>query len=145
MANHDPAKNVLEDQPGQLESKREEEVSGKEVHGAYFAVLALDGDQMGAWLGGEHNRDGPTKQFRGDLSHRLSNFALHCVRPIVEACDGRLIYAGGEDVLALLPADTAVDCARFLRAAYRGETAFIHPLIELATRLHRHHLDHGYK
>ncbi len=33
------------------------------------------------------------------------------MRPIVTACDGRLIYAGGDDVLALVPADTVLECA----------------------------------
>jgi hypothetical protein len=39
----------------------------------------------------------------------------------VEAYSGRLIYAGGDDVLALLPADAALDCATALRKAFRGE------------------------
>lgn len=55
------------------------------------------------------------------FSEALSNFALLCARPIVEAFDGRLIYAGGDDVVALLPADTALDCAQALRMAFRGD------------------------
>ena len=54
------------------------------------------------------------------FSEALSNFALLCARPIVEAFDGRLIYAGGDDVVALLPADTALVCAEALRAAFTG-------------------------
>ncbi len=54
------------------------------------------------------------------LSEALSNFALLCVRPIVEAFDGRLIHAGGDDVTALLPADTALACAEALRLAFTG-------------------------
>lgn len=55
------------------------------------------------------------------FSECLSNFALRCVRPIVEAHDGRLIYAGGDDVVALLPADSALACARDLQAAFTGQ------------------------
>ncbi|MDR2673407.1 MAG: type III-B CRISPR-associated protein Cas10/Cmr2 [Opitutaceae bacterium] len=55
------------------------------------------------------------------FSEALTNFALHCARPIVKAHDGRLIYAGGDDVLAILPADTALACAENLRRAFRGE------------------------
>ena len=55
------------------------------------------------------------------FSEALSNFALRCAGPIVEHFEGRLIYAGGDDVLALLPADTALQCARSLRRAFRGE------------------------
>jgi CRISPR-associated protein Cmr2 len=55
------------------------------------------------------------------FSECLSNFALRCVRPIVEAHDGRLIYAGGDDVVALLPADTALACANDLQLAFKGQ------------------------
>jgi hypothetical protein len=54
------------------------------------------------------------------FSEALSNFALLCARPIVESYLGRLIYAGGDDVVALLPADTALACAEALRAAFTG-------------------------
>lgn len=54
------------------------------------------------------------------FSEALCAFALHCAQPIVESFDGRLIYAGGDDVIALLPADTALRCAAALRAAFRG-------------------------
>jgi CRISPR/Cas system-associated protein Cas10 (large subunit of type III CRISPR-Cas system) len=124
----------------------------------YFAVLALDGDEIGKWVSGEKMptfasqladytdaggqvRHGAKVYFERNgmggfldaqrplspayhlqFSEALSNFALRCVRPIVEAFDGRLIYAGGDDVLALLPADTALACASALRQAFRGET-----------------------
>ncbi len=69
------------------------------------------------------------------FSEALSNFALVCARPIVEAFDGRLIYAGGDDVVALLPADTALAGAQALRMAFQGcdlslpggETSFTSP------------------
>lgn len=55
------------------------------------------------------------------FSECLSNFALRCARRIVEAFEGRLVYAGGDDVVALLPADTALACARELRQAFCGK------------------------
>ena len=54
------------------------------------------------------------------FSEALSNFAMLCARPIVEAFDGRLIYAGGDDILALLPADSALGCSEALRLAFTG-------------------------
>ncbi len=123
--------------------------SGTEEEGKYFAVLALDGDEMGKWVGGlkcpelagqlsreareyfEHEQRGNeaflkarrplSPSFHLQFSELLANFGLHCARRIVEAFDGRLIYSGGDDVLAILPADTAIPCARALRAAFRGE------------------------
>jgi CRISPR-associated protein Cmr2 len=57
------------------------------------------------------------------FSEALGNFALHCAASIVEAHDGRLIYSGGDDVLAMLPADTALQCAEALVAAFQGRAA----------------------
>lgn len=122
----------------------------------YFAVLALDGDEIGKWVSGAKTprhrdqlaayTDGSGNATEGaapyftrqgldgfldarralspsyhlQFSEALANFALHCARPIVEAFAGRLIYAGGDDVVALLPADTALRCAEALRAAFQG-------------------------
>jgi CRISPR-associated protein Cmr2 len=54
------------------------------------------------------------------FSECLSNFALRCGHDIVKSFNGRLIYAGGDDVVALLPADTALACARELSIAFKG-------------------------
>jgi CRISPR-associated protein Cmr2 len=120
---------------------------GAEDDTKYFAILALDGDEMGKWISGvkcpelagqlsdeaaAYFRNHANAEFLGvrrplspsfhlQFSELLGNFSLHCARRIVEAFDGRLIYAGGDDVLAMLPADTALECARALRAAFRGE------------------------
>ncbi len=57
------------------------------------------------------------------LSEALSNFALYAARQVVESesFGGLLLYAGGDDVLALLPANQALPCALALFFAFRGE------------------------
>jgi len=111
----------------------------------YFAVLALDGDSMGKWISGSktpllkdilskeaaktygdasanlENRRPLSPSWHLQFAEALGNFAQHAARRIVEAFDGRLIYAGGDDVLALLPADTALECAQALRLAFQGD------------------------
>lgn len=110
----------------------------------YYAVLMLDGDRMGQWLRGEL---GPTlaqvlaPEVRADrdvdvirrrpvlpsvhaaISEALANFALHFVPEIVREHQGELIYAGGDDVLALLPTATALACARKLAATFSQDWA----------------------
>lgn len=124
-----------------------DDADGAEDDTKYFAILALDGDEMGKWISGVEcprlavqlseeaaayfrkygSADFPnlrrplSPSFHLQFSELLGNFSLHCARRVVEAFDGRLIYAGGDDVLAMLPADTAIECARALRAAFRGE------------------------
>ncbi|MBM4001271.1 MAG: type III-B CRISPR-associated protein Cas10/Cmr2 [Planctomycetes bacterium] len=56
------------------------------------------------------------------LSEALANFSLHFVPRIVRGHGGSLVYAGGDDVLALLPTETAIACARELRETYRLES-----------------------
>lgn len=63
--------------------------------------------------------------FHLQFSETLSNFAQHAASPVVEYFNGRLIYAGGDDVLAMVPADKALKCAEALRAAFRGDKKLI--------------------
>jgi CRISPR/Cas system-associated protein Cas10 (large subunit of type III CRISPR-Cas system) len=117
----------------------------------YYAVLAFDGDRMGKWVSGAlsptlaaqfskearecfgkvdpvllekvHRPLSPSYHLQ--FSEALSNFGLYLAGAIVDHFDGQLIYSGGDDVLAMLPASTALDCAEALVLAFRG-----HPDLE---------------
>lgn len=52
------------------------------------------------------------------ISDSLNSFARLAVAPIVARSGGRLIYAGGDDVCAILPLDTALETADAIRRAY---------------------------
>ena len=75
----------------------------------FYAVLLLDGDSLGRLL--QAVRD------PRDVSRRLDRFA-HSVDAIVRQGFGETIYAGGDDVMALVPAESAVDVTQRLRQAY---------------------------
>jgi len=54
------------------------------------------------------------------FSRRLSYFALNHVRKIVEENHyGKLVYAGGDDVLAFLPIEEVLDCAYDLQEKFK--------------------------
>jgi CRISPR-associated protein Cmr2 len=131
---------------GQPWADSDEDDSEKLSGEKYFAVLALDGDSMGKWISGskgqplaallseECQRAYPGADLAGhkrplspswhlQFSEALGNFSLHAVRRVVEVFDGRLIYSGGDDVLAMLPANRALECAEALRLAFRGDPA----------------------
>lgn len=57
------------------------------------------------------------KDRQEDISKALAEFT-QAVPDIVMQCNGKLIYAGGDDVLALLPLDQVIECARCCREAY---------------------------
>lgn len=121
---------------------------------AYYALILLDGDKMGAWISGTGKQcplDARTTfhpQIRSRLashfdrpeladylnapravspsrhmaiSSALNGFALQLAQDIVEnRCKGKLIYAGGDDVMALVAVDDLLACLTLLRAAYGG-------------------------
>jgi len=75
----------------------------------FYAVLLMDGDSLGS-----HMSD-ISKQ--ANISKGLETFT-NGVQAIVESHSGFLVYAGGDDVLALLPLEDALDCAKALRDHY---------------------------
>ena len=79
----------------------------------YAAVLKADGDRMGRLL----SRAESAERSRA-ISRALREFAAD-VRRIVRGCRGHAVYAGGDDVLALVPLAHALDCAHELAAAFR--------------------------
>jgi CRISPR-associated protein Cmr2 len=111
----------------------------------------MDGDQMGKWLSGTHEdlpkfaeilHPQVREQLKGQsnwqtvletqrlmspslhaaISEALANFALKAVPFVVEELHaGRLVYAGGDDVLALLPLADVLPAAHKLRALFSGE------------------------
>ena len=55
------------------------------------------------------------------ISGALNHFALTLAQEIVEnRCKGKLIYAGGDDLMALVSVDDLLACLTLLRAAYAG-------------------------
>lgn len=77
----------------------------------YYALLLMDGDSMGALL----QQLGSVRQ----LSECLNRFSEGVDTIIRQHC-GRTVYAGGDDVLAILPAKCVLPAATELRAAYAG-------------------------
>lgn len=77
----------------------------------FYAVLLMDGDELGIQLGE------PDKQ--QNIANCLARFSAG-IPSIVDAHNGFLIYAGGDDVLALLPLEDAFACAAALRHSYEA-------------------------
>lgn len=85
---------------------------------SYFAVLAMDGDKMGTHL----SQKGIIQEKHALFSQQLADFAQNQVPDIVEKqFPGALVYAGGDDVLALLPISCVLEVAEALRLAFEVE------------------------
>lgn len=75
----------------------------------FYAILLMDGDSLGS-----HMSD-LAKQEK--IAEGLGKFTQG-VPDIVDGWNGFLIYAGGDDVLAILPMEDAIPCAAELRSHY---------------------------
>jgi len=85
----------------------------------YYALLHLDGDNMGRlFTGGAGPKEWGEGRGRYEkITKALTNFGKE-VADIVWTSHGELIYCGGDDILAILPTASAVDCARQLNLAF---------------------------
>jgi CRISPR-associated protein Cmr2 len=112
-----PNEKTLEQRLNEPRSKLNEllkKISGGKTPLPYYALLLGDGDNMGKTID-LLTKDGI--QAHQQFSSDLAGFATKA-REIVEAAHGCLIYAGGDDVLALLPLHTALECALCLNQAF---------------------------
>ena len=117
----------------------------------YYAFLLMDGDKMGDLINGETTeatwndvlniKDRAGTPFASDafaaktrtinpalhamISDSLNNFARYGVQPLVSKSGGRLIYAGGDDVCAILPLSTAFETADKIRQVYQLSYAHV--------------------
>ncbi|WP_460181162.1 type III-B CRISPR-associated protein Cas10/Cmr2 [Thermodesulfovibrio sp. TK110] len=119
----------------------------------YYAIIHLDGDNMGKWLSGEllpeieHAYNSETwdqlpDEFKNELNQKITkkfltpaihsaiskalrNYAIEFVRKIVEDEHlGKLVYAGGDDVLAFVNLKDLLDVMEKLRLAFSGHIKF---------------------
>jgi CRISPR-associated protein Cmr2 len=83
----------------------------------YYAIVMLDGDNIGSRIDElEHANEHST------FSQKINSFAGE-VPDIIKKASGALIYAGGDDVLALLPLNKAIETAHQLAKGFEKHTA----------------------
>jgi CRISPR-associated protein Cmr2 len=108
----------------------------------YYAIIAMDGDSISDWLSGKNapklseiihpsiELEKELKEIKRplgpalhiSLSTAMRNFALSITKRVVEErYYGKLIYAGGDDVLAFLPLEDLLNVIRELRLLYSGD------------------------
>ena len=84
----------------------------------YYAIIQADGDHMGAVID-EQASDG--YKAHQELSQKLDGFSRSVSGIVENTHGGALVYAGGDDVQALLPLDTVLQCAQDLVARFRND------------------------
>ncbi|MFD1394798.1 type III-B CRISPR-associated protein Cas10/Cmr2 [Kroppenstedtia eburnea] len=81
---------------------------------SYYALLLMDGDQLGQLLQSKKGTENRGEQ----VSLSLAQFTTG-LSELVAAHDGVTVYAGGDDVLAMLPFHQALPVSVKLRRKYR--------------------------
>jgi len=111
---HESRQLFHEDEAANEELKGIREALGK-PNAPYFVLFSGDGDKMGCAISGLDS-----SQSHQDFSKALSGFAGQA-RVLIdsERYGGCSIYCGGDDVLALLPLHTALDCAKAVNDLFR--------------------------
>ena len=91
-----------------LDKLRALEKDADDRAGSFYAILLMDGDSMGALI-----RDAGKEK----VTSALTQFAT-AVPGIIAEHDGITVYAGGDDLLALLPLDRVLDAACAAHSLY---------------------------
>ncbi len=79
----------------------------------HFALLAMDGDRLGNLLSSRSSAKVPLSTALGEFSQGVPDIVED------DQALGRMIYAGGDDVLAFLPIETALATAERIRRWYQ--------------------------
>lgn len=77
----------------------------------HYALLLMDGDRLGELIGAARQV--------ADISHALSTFSQRVEQVMDQTHRGLTIYAGGDDILAIVRADKAIEVASELAHEYQ--------------------------
>jgi CRISPR-associated protein Cmr2 len=85
--------------------------------GGYAGLIVADGDNVGEWISGTLGPKGGGAVRHLALSEKLSRIPSEARRIIEGGGMGRVVYSGGDDILALVPAANSLACLDKLAAA----------------------------
>lgn len=113
-------------QLGKLEALLHDEPALRSEEALSVAVLVADGDHLGSVILPGTSDQRPPGALHRRLASELAAFA-DAATAIVQDHGGCGLYAGGDDLLAVLPVQTALACAEALRLAYAQRLAAVLP------------------
>src|SRR5690606_23412380 len=100
----------------------------------YYAIIMVDGDDMGKWINGDDGKildgfDKVDERYHKEFSRRLTVFSKEKVPTIVgdksnengPPKKGKLVYAGGDDVLAFMKLKDLLPTVKQLRSTFSSD------------------------
>ena len=107
--------NIVKQVRGELEKKTQERRIVERLEMPSFEKKYRDGWKK---IFEKHNKRLMTPAIHAAVSESLGDFSLHGVSSIISKHGGTLIYAGGDDVCAILPVETALQAAKGIQEYY---------------------------
>jgi CRISPR-associated protein Cmr2 len=86
----------------------------------YIGVLMADGDRMGDWLSGRLDPQRFSLDWQRRFSGCLADFAETVRRRLETEIPGKLVYAGGDDVLAFVPRQCVLQALDILDSSFHN-------------------------
>jgi CRISPR-associated protein Cmr2 len=91
---------------GKLENIYQKEKNPVKEHHYQYCFVKMDVDDLGKWIGGEFNKDiNNLENSQREISNYLCQFA-YTLKGEFKDNNTRVIYAGGDDFLAVLPVES---------------------------------------
>ncbi|WP_242865292.1 type III-B CRISPR-associated protein Cas10/Cmr2 [Clostridium sp. ATCC 25772] len=115
-------KNLKVNNKGELKEELIQKLSNKNLP-KYYCMYRMDIDNLGEWMSGKYkNNDKNLYEHQIDLSQRIYKF-FNKLREnyFKENSKGILVYAGGDDLLALIPVDEIFKLEQNVRACFKEE------------------------
>jgi len=86
----------------------------------YYCIYRMDIDNLGKWMAGKYRNDKIVlRKYQEDLSITIGEFISALSHKIESYKAGKLVYAGGDDVLALLSGPDALDLGLFVEKQFK--------------------------
>jgi len=120
----EPDKESVEKVKKILKSMRELTEKEGIILSKYYALIMVDGDDIGKWLSGEKT-GGLTISGHRDISRRLYEFSSNVVPYVSEKLHmAKIIYFGGDEGLIMCSLEDMLSVMRYLRAGYTGQLKY---------------------
>jgi CRISPR-associated protein Cmr2 len=84
----------------------------------YIAVIMADGDRMGEWMSGRQTPQRFSLDWLSRLSATLADFANRARERLEQRIPAKVVYAGGDDVLAFAPRRCLLEAIEILDSTF---------------------------
>lgn len=103
----------------------------------YFCIYRMDIDNLGKWMSGEYKEDDTVSlyEYQKELSGNINKFFIKIRKKInqEELNNILLVYAGGDDMLVLLPVDEIYEFIKIIRDEFLDSVAIVESKYENIT------------